>query len=83
MERLDFESISKNMQVLYKIGKEVYATTVVETSNGHPSIPTIRLVGGFIIRYSDPFRCIYADNAINRTELLLNNETVFTNLNKE
>jgi len=97
MKILEFEEIKGGMSVLYKKGKEVYATKVVSTSYGHPSVEMVTLQGGFIIYYNSTFafddarelgidginKVIYADNALNRTELLLESETILTDLNTE
>ena len=105
MEILQFKEIKGGMSVLYKKDKEIYATKVVSTSYGHPSIEMVTLQGGFIIYYSNAFafdpkkelkvsplsthievdsqKTIYADNALNRTELLLESETILTDLNTE
>jgi len=83
MNEIAFEDIKKNMLILYRKGNDIYATNVIETSQGHPSIPMIRLKGGFNILYGSLNKCIYADNPTNRTELLLENETILTDLNTE
>jgi len=43
----------------------------------------IRLKGGFNIIYGSRNKLIYADNPTNRTELLLENEAILTDLNTE
>ena len=48
MNVLEFENITQNMQVLYEKLGNVYATSVVSTSLGHPSIQKVRLKGGFV-----------------------------------
>ena len=103
MEILQFKEIKCGMSVLYKKDKEIYATKVVSTSYGHPSIEMVTLEGGFIIYYGnkdqiftidpksiqpDPRakaqnQTIYADSALNRTELLLESETILTDLRTE
>ena len=101
MKILEFEEIKGGMSVLYKKDKEIYATKVVSTSYGHPSVEMVTLQGGFIIYYGSTFafdpegelkidpraddqdKAIYADNALNRTELLLESETILTDLNTE
>jgi len=96
MQPLEFEQIKGNMNVLYKKDNEIFATTVISTSLGHPSTHTVRLKGGFIYYYDLSYnihethehakklnRLIYADNAKNRTELLLESETILTDLNTE
>jgi len=101
MKILKFEEIKGGMSVLYKKEKEIYATKVVSTSYGHPSVEMVTLQGGFIIYYDNTFafdpegelkvdprandqnKAIYADNALNRTELLLESETILTDLNTE
>ena len=91
MQPLEFEQVKGNMNVLYKKDNEIFATTVISTSLGHPSTRTVRLKGGFIYYYElfeaesnkKLNRLIYADNAKNRTELLLESETIFTDLNTE
>ena len=83
MEELEFNKITGNMHVLYRKDNEIYATTVIETSHGHPSIPMVRLHGGFNILYGSRNKRIYADIARNRTELLLEDETILTDLNTE
>ena len=92
MQALEFEKITSNMNVLYKKDNKIYATTVISTSLGHPSTRTVRLKGGFIYYYDLSYlgehakklnRLIYADNAKNRTELLLESETILTDLNTE
>ena len=83
MQILEFNEIYKNMSVLYRKDNDIYATSVIETSQGHPSIPMIRLKGGFNIIYGSRNKLIYADNPTNRTELLLENEAILTDLNPE
>jgi len=104
MEILNFKEIKGGMSVLFKKDKEIYATKVVSTSYGHPSVEMVTLQGGFIIYYDNTFafdleedlkassrsvlannskKAIYADNALNRTELLLESETILTDLNTE
>ena len=101
MKILEFEEIKGGLSVLYKKDKEIYATKVVSTSYGHPSVEMVTLQGGFIIYYDNTFafdpegelkvdprandqnKAIYADNALNRTELLLESETILTDLNTE
>ena len=92
MQALEFEKITSNMNVLYKKDNKIYATTVISTSLGHPSTRSVRLKGGFIYYYDLSYlgehakklnRLIYADNAKNRTELLLESETILTDLNTE
>ena len=101
MRILEFEEIKGGMSVLYKKEKEIYATKVISTSYGHPSVEMVTLQGGFIIYYATTFafdpegelkidprandqnKAIYADNALNRTELLLESETILTDLNTE
>jgi len=83
MNEIDFEELKKNMPILYRKGNDIYATTVIETSQGHPSIPMIRLKGGFNIMYGSRNKYVYADNPTNRTELLLENENILTDLNTE
>jgi hypothetical protein len=83
MKLLDFENITGGMQVLYALGDNIYATTVIETSLGHPSIPMVRLKGGFNILYGSLNKRIYADNPTNRTQLLLEDENILTDLNTE
>tara|TARA_B100001105_G_C22067669_1_gene305164 strand:+ start:204 stop:524 length:321 start_codon:yes stop_codon:yes gene_type:complete len=106
MKILEFEEIKGGMSVLYKKDKEIYATKVISTSYGHPSVEMVTLQGGFIIYYGNTFafdpegelrveakpginvygdgkKAIYADNALNRTELLLESETILTDLNTE
>ena len=93
MQALEFEKITSNMNVLYKKDNKIYATTVISTSLGHPSTRSVRLKGGFIYYYDIAYlpehhvknlnELIYADNAKNRTELLLESETILTDLNTE
>ena len=93
MQPLEFEQIKGNMNVLYKKDNKIYATTVISTSLGHPSTRSVRLKGGFLYYYDTSYiskhhienlhELIYADNAKNRTELLLESETIFTDLNME
>jgi hypothetical protein len=83
MKVLKFEEITGSMKVLYKRLNEIYATTVIETTLGHPSIPMVRLEGGFTIMYGAYDKLLYADNPTNRTELLLEDETILTDLNTE
>ena len=98
MQALEFEKITSNMNVLYKKDNKIYATTVISTSLGHPSTRSVRLKGGFVLYYDNTFafdrltrelqvdginKVIYADNAKNRTELLLESETILTDLNTE
>ena len=98
MQVLEFEQIKGNMKVLYKKNNEIFATTVVSTTLGHPSTHMVRLKGGFVLYYDNTFafdrltrelqvdginKVIYADNAKNRTELLLESETILTDLNTE
>ena len=97
MENLEFEQIKGDMQVLYKKGNQIFATKVISTSLGHPSTQTIRLQGGFVLYYGKSLafdtedelsvdgmnRSVFADNALNRTELLLESETILTDLNTE
>ncbi len=97
MEILQFKEIKGGMSVLYKKDKEIYATKVVSTSYGHPSVEMVTLEGGFIIYYNKDAawdsdrelfidninKTIYADSALNRTELLLESETILTDLNTE
>jgi len=83
MKLLDFENITGGMQVLYALDDNIYATTVIETSLGHPSIPMVRLKGGFNILYGSLNKRIYADNPTNRTQLLLEDENILTDLNTE
>ena len=86
MENLEFEKIKGDMQVLYKKGNEIFATKVISTSLGHPSTHTVRLDGGFVLMYDTNNilnNRLYADNALNRTELLLESETILTDLNTE
>ena len=112
MKLLEFKKIKGGMSVLYKKDKEIYATKVVSTSYGHPSVEMVTLQGGFILYYDNTFAFdpteelkvdmddssftmhknlpkevrelkLYADNALNRTELLLESETILTDLNTE
>jgi hypothetical protein len=86
MQTLEFEQIKGNMQVLYQKKNEIFATRVISTSLGHPSTHTIRLDGGFVLMYDTNNilnNRLYADNALNRTELLLESETILTDLNTE
>ena len=93
MQALEFEKITSNMNVLYKKDNKIYATTVISTSLGHPSTRSVRLKGGFIYYYDIAYlpkhhvknlnELIYADNAKNRTELLLESKTILTDLNTE
>ena len=97
MQVLEFEQIKGNMKILYKKDNEIFATTVISTTLGHPSTHMVRLKGGFSLYYNYNFafdtnneftldginKAIYADNAKNRTELLLESETIFTDLNTE
>ena len=97
MQVLEFEQIKGDMKVLYKKDNEIFATKVVSTSLGHPSTNMIRLQGGFVLYYGKSLafdtenelqvdginKAIYADNAKNRTELLLESETILTDLNTE
>jgi len=74
------------MQVLYQKKNEIFATRVISTSLGHPSTHTVRLDGGFVLMYDTDNilnNRLYADNALNRTELLLESETILTDLNTE
>ena len=74
------------MQVLYQKKNEIFATRVISTSLGHPSTHTVRLDGGFVLMYDTNNilnNRLYADNALNRTELLLESETILTDLNTE
>lgn len=83
MNILPFEEISKGLQVLYRKDNNIYATKVIETTHGHPSIPMIRLHGGFTILYGSRNKALYADSTVNRTELLLNSQNIITDLNTE
>ena len=97
MQVLEFEQIKGNMKILYKKHNEIFATTVISTTLGHPSTHMVRLKGGFSLYYNYNFafdvnneftldginKAIYADNAKNRTELLLESETILTDLNTE
>ena len=97
MQVLEFEQIKGNMKILYKKNSEIFATTVISTTLGHPSTHMVRLKGGFSLYYNYNFafdvnneftldginKAIYADNAKNRTELLLESETILTDLNTE
>jgi len=83
MNILEFKDIKANTPVLYQHNNDIYATTVIETSNRHPSIPMIRLNGGFNILYGSRDKAIYADSAANRTELLLEDTAVLTEINLE
>ena len=86
MQTLEFEQIKGDMQVLYQKKNEIFATRVISTSLGHPSTHTVRLDGGFVLMYDTNNilnNRLYADNAINRTELLLESETILTDLNTE
>ena len=86
MQTLEFEQIKGDMQVLYQKKNEIFATRVISTSLGHPSTHTVRLDGGFVLMYDTDNilnNKLYADNALNRTELLLESETIFTDLNTE
>ena len=93
MQPLEFEQVKGNMNVLYKKDNKIYATTVISTSLGHPSTRSVRLKGGFIYYYDIAYlpkhhvknlnELIYADNAKNRTELLLESKTILTDLNTE
>jgi hypothetical protein len=86
MQTLEFKQIKGDMQVLYQKKNEIFATRVISTSLGHPSIHTIRLDGGFVLMYDTNNilnNRLYADNAVNRTELLLESETILTDLNTE
>ena len=65
---------------------EIFATREISTSLGHPSTHTVRLDGGFVLMYDTNNilnNRLYADNALNRTELLLESETILTDLNTE
>ena len=86
MKTLEFEQIKGDMQVLYQKKNEIFATRVISTSLGHPSTHTVRLDGGFVLMYDTDNilnNRLYADNALNRTELLLESETILTDLNTE
>ena len=85
MQTLEFEQIKGDMQVLYQKKNEIFATRVISTSLGHPSTHTVRLDGGFVLMYDTILgdNKLYADNALNRTELLLESETILTDLNTE
>jgi hypothetical protein len=86
MQTLEFEQIKGDMQVLYQKKNEIFATRVISTSLGHPSTHTVRLDGGFVLMYDTNNilnNRLYADNALNRTELLLESETILTDLNTE
>ena len=86
MQTLEFEQIKGDMQVLYQKKNEIFATRVISTSLGHPSTHTVRLDGGFVLMYDTDNilnNKLYADNALNRTELLLESETILTDLNTE
>ena len=86
MQTLEFEQIKGDMQVLYQKKNEIFATRVISTSLGHPSTHTVRLDGGFVHMYDTDNilnNRLYADNALNRTELLLESETILTDLNTE
>jgi hypothetical protein len=52
-----------------------YESRVIETSLGHPSIPKLRIGGGYSVTYGKDWR-IYEDNNINRTEILLDQESI-------
>ena len=88
MQVLEFKRITRDMRVLYKRDVEIFATKVVSTSLGHPGIQTVRLEGGFTLNYFTMFELtydkppvqLYADNPVNRTELLLENQMILTNL---
>ena len=86
MQTLEFEQTKGDMQVLYQKKNEIFATRVISTSLGHPSTHTVRLDGGFVLMYDTNNilnNRLYADNALNRTELLLESETILTDLNTE
>ena len=86
MQTLEFEQIKGDMHVLYQKKNEIFATRVISTSLGHPSTHTVRLDGGFVLMYDTNNilnNRLYADNAVNRTELLLESETILTDLNTE
>ena len=81
MKPLEFIEITSNMAVLYKKDDDIFATRVTSTTHGHPSVPLVRLNGGFVLWYQNNRNELYADNAINRTELLLEDTTILTDLN--
>jgi len=80
MEQLPFEKIKKGMDILIKRGDTgpFHKTTVVETSLGHPSKPTVRILGGFNMPYGQNNWFIYPDNKVTRTEILLGQEQIYT-----
>ena len=88
MQVLEFKRITRDMRVLYKRDVEIFATKVVSTSLGHPGIQTVRLEGGFTLNYLTMFELtydkppieLYDDSPVNRTELLLENQMILTNL---
>lgn len=74
---LPFNNLTKDMKVLVRLGEDspLFESRVVETSYGHPCVPKLRLGKGYSITYGD--NCvIYADNSLNRTEVLLEQETI-------
>jgi len=83
MQELEFENITGGMRVLYQRLDEIYATTVIETTLGHPSIPMVRLEGGFNIMYNSYDKMLFADSPVNRTELLLEDIKILIDLNEE
>ncbi len=80
MEKLAFKDIVKDMLVLVKIPNEdtLFLSRVVETSLGHPSIPKLRLGTGHSVIYGQSW-IIYANNNVNRTEVLLTQTTIQEN----
>lgn len=78
MERLTFNELKRGMKVLYVLEKNIHAIKVVATTHGHPSVPLVRLTGGFTLHYNKQLHDVYADNAVNRTEILLENVKILT-----
>jgi len=83
MEKLPFKEIKGGMKILYKRLDEIYATTVIETTLGHPSLPMVRLKGGFTFMYDNYDKMLFADNPTNRTQLLLEDTKILIDLNKD
>lgn len=77
MQQVPFEEITKDMSILVKKTSDgpFYSSKVVETSLGHPSVPKLRIGGGYTVTYNRDW-IIYEDNNINRTEILLEQSSI-------
>lgn len=79
MLALEFNEITADMDVLYVLRDELHALKVISTTHGHPSVPLIRLTGGFTLKYAEGYRHkLFKDNPVNRTEVLLEDVQIVT-----